>query len=139
MDQKDPIIEISITGHTPKTYGSNDLERKKELRDLILKKIPNLDEIKKQTRGKRLQMDICFNLYTGTTEEGRKTKDLDNMLKIFCDTFPDYIDRDKTTPGVGLIEDDGDDMIFRINCEKRLVSDEASEGIKFAISEYSVL
>ena len=22
MDQKDPIIKISITGHTPKTYGN---------------------------------------------------------------------------------------------------------------------
>ena len=138
MDQKDPIIKISIIGHTPKTCGNDDLERKKELRDLILKKIPNLDEIKKQTRGKRLQMDVCFNLYAGTNEEGRKIKDLDNMLKIFCDTFPDYIDRDKTTHGVGLIEGDRDDMIFGINCEKRLVPDEASEGIKFAISEYKV-
>ena len=79
---------------------------------------------------------VCFNLYAGTEEEGRKTKDLDNMLKIFCDTFPDYIDRDKTTPGVGLIEDDRDDMFFRINCEKKLVADEALEGIDFTISEY---
>ena len=30
-----------------------------------------------------------------------KTKDLDNMLKIFCDTFPDHVDRSiNTTPGV---------------------------------------
>ena len=139
MDQKDPIIEISITNYIPVTFGRKVLKRKEKLRGLILKKILNLDEIKKQTRGKRLQIDICFNLCEKTTEEGRKTKDLDNMLKIFCDTLLDYVDKDKTTPGVGLIEDDRDDMIFGINCEKRLVSDEASEGIKFAISEYSVL
>ena len=130
------ILKISITNYAPTTYGHKDLERKRELRDLILAKISNLEEIKEKTRGKRLQMDICFNLYSETTEEGRKTKDLDNMLKIFCDTFPDYIDRDRTTTGVGLIEDDRDDMIFRINCEKKLVTDEALEGIDFSISEY---
>ena len=132
----DYIIKISITNYPPKTYGGGDLEKKKELRDLILAKISNLEEAKKQSRGKRLQADVCFNLYGETTEEGRKTKDLDNMLKIFCDTFPDYIDRAKTTPGIGLMEDDRDDMFFRINCEKKLVSDETLEGIDFTISEY---
>jgi len=129
------ILKISITNYTPKTYGSQkDVLRKIELRDLILGKISNLDEIKQQTRGKKLQADICFNLYAETTEEGRKTKDLDNMLKIFCDTFPDYMDRDKKTSGIGLMEDD--DMFFRINCEKKLVTDETLEGIDFSISEY---
>jgi len=130
------IIEISITNYPPKTYGDNDLEKKKELRDLILAQIPNLEEAKAESRGKRLQADVCFKLYGNTTEEGRKTKDLDNMLKIFCDTFPDWIDRDKTTSGVGLIEDDRDDLFFRINCEKKLVSDESLEGIDFSISEF---
>ena len=42
------IVEISITNYPPRTYGDNDLEKKRELRDLILAKIPNLDEIKKK-------------------------------------------------------------------------------------------
>lgn len=127
---------MSIKGYEPKTYGSNDVERKKELRDLILSKIVNLEEIQKSCRGKRLSVDVCFNLFSDTNVEGRKTKDLDNMLKIFCDIFPDFVDRAKTVKGLGLIEEDRDDMIFEIHCEKKLVRLESEEGIDFSIFEY---
>lgn len=131
-----PILSISIKSYEPKTYGSNDVERKKELRDLILSKISNLMEIQKNCRGKRLSLDVCFNLFADTDVEGRKTKDLDNMLKIFCDVLPDFVDRGKKIKGLGLIEEDRDDMIFEIHCKKRLVRLESDEGIDFNIYEY---
>ena len=133
------ILSVSLKCYEPKTYGNNDLERKKELRDLILDKIDDISDIQKRCRGKQLSFDVCFNLYSDTDVEGRKTKDLDNMLKIFCDVFPDFIDRDKTVKGLGLIEDDRDDLIFEINCEKRLVGFESEEGIDFSIYEYPKL
>jgi hypothetical protein len=131
-----PILSVSIKGYEPKTYGNNDVERKKELRDLISSKIGNLSEIRKQCRGKKLSFDVCFNLFSDTDVEGRKTKDLDNMLKIFCDIFPDYVDRAKTVEGLGLIEEDRDDMIFEIHCKKKLVMSTSEEGIIFSVYEY---
>lgn len=132
-----PILSISIKGYEPKTYGSKyDVERKKELRELILYKINNFTEVQKRCRYKRLSLDVCFNLYSDTDVEGRKTKDLDNMLKIFCDVFPDFVDRDKKVKGLGLIEGDRDDMIFEIHCKKKLVRHESDEGIDFSIYEY---
>jgi len=132
-----PILSVSIKGYEPKTYGSKyDVERKKELRDLISSKIENLPEIRKQCRNKKLYFDVRFSLFSDTDVEGRKTKDLDNMLKIFCDVFPDYVDRAKTIEGLGLIEEDRDDMIFEIHCKKRLVGSPAEEGIEFSIYEH---
>ena len=133
------ILSVSLKCYEPKTCANSDLERKKELRDLILLKIDDVSEIQKRCRGKLLSFDVCFNLYSDTDVEGRKTKDLDNMLKIFCDVFPDFIDRAKTVKGLGLIEDDRDDLIFEINCEKRLVKFESDEGIDFSIYEYPKL
>ncbi len=131
-----PILSISIKGYVPKTYRTNDVERKEELRDRILSKISNLAEIQKNRRGKRLSLDVCFNLFSDTDVEGRKIKDLDNLLKILCDVLPEFVDRGKKIKGVGLIEEDRDDMIFEINCKKRLVRLESDEGIDFSIYEY---
>jgi len=136
---QDTLLSVYIKCYEPKTYGNNDLERKRELRDLILAKIDDISKIQQKTRSKKLSIDVCFNLYSESTASGRKTKDLDNMLKIFCDVFPDYIDRNKTTQGLGLIEGDSDDMIFEINSEKRLVGFESEEGIDFSIYEYPKL
>ncbi|KAF6247108.1 hypothetical protein C6990_05355 [Nitrosopumilus sp. b3] len=134
-----PLLSISLKCYEPKTYGNNDLERKKELRDLILNKIENISDVQQKCRGKKLSFEVCFNLYSDSSVEGRKTKDLDNMLKIFCDVFPEFIDRNKTVKGLGLLEDDRDDLIFEINCEKRLVGFESEEGIDFSIYEYPKL
>lgn len=131
-----PILSVAIKGYEPKTYGSNDVERKKELRDLVSSKITNLHELRKQCRGKKLSLDVCFNLFSDTDVEGRKTKDLDNMLKILCDIFPDFVDRAKTVQGLGLMEEDRDDMIFEIHCKKRRVTLASEEGIDFSIYEH---
>ncbi len=132
-----PILSVSIKNYEPKTYGSKyDVSRKEEFRDLVSTKIGNLSEFREQCRGKKLSFDVCFSLFSDTDVEGRKTKDLDNMLKIFCDVFPDYVDHDKTIRGLGLIEEDRDDMIFEIHCKKRLVTSTSEEGIDFSIYEH---
>jgi len=130
-----PLLKLSIRGFEPKTYGKDDVQRKIDLRDLILKNIPNIKEIQTKCRGKQLALDVCFYLLESTGVEGRRKKDLDNMLKIFCDTLPDYLDQDRKNNGVGLIEDKSDDLIFEIHCMKKLVSQESDEGIDFTISE----
>ena len=131
------ILSVSLKCYEPKTYGSNDLENKKELCDLILSKIDDISEIQKKCRGKRLSFDICFNLYSDV--EGKKTKDLDNMLKIFCDVFPDFVDRKEKYKGLGLIAGNSDDLIFEINCKKKPVGYKSKAGIDFTIYEYPKL
>ena len=58
------------------------------------------------------------------------------MLKILCDIFPDFVDQAKTVQGLGLMEEDRDDMIFEIHCKKRLVTLTSEEGIDFSIYEH---
>jgi len=135
----DPILlnKLSIRGFTPKTYGTgNDVERKVELRDKIRSEINNIQDIQKACRGKRISLDVCFYLYNDPSESGRSQKDLDNLLKILCDVLPEHMIRDKSETGLGLIEDDRDDLIFKINCRKELVSKESEEGLDLEISQY---
>ena len=120
----------------PKTSANYEVERKKELRDKIRAKIDNLLDLQKACKGKRLSIYACFCLWDGSKVEGRAKKDLDNMLKILCDTLKEYMDTDKKEQGLGLIENDNDDLIFEINCSKRLVQTESEEGIELEISEF---
>ena len=134
--QSSLLLAISIRGYTPQTYGSNDVAKKIKLRDSIKSKIDDLSIIQRNCEGKKLSVDVCFNLFSATSELGRKTKDLDNLLKILLDTLPDYMDRAKTNEGLGLVPEDRDDLVFQINCRKKLVSNELEEGIDLKISEY---
>lgn len=129
-----PILDISITGFTPQTHANDVVARKKELRDKIKSKITDLPSVQKNCRDKKLSLDVCFNLFSETSELGRKTKDLDNMLKILLDTLPAYMDKAKDNEGLGLVPEDHDDLIFHINCRKNLVVDESQEGIDLRIS-----
>jgi len=131
--QSSLLLDISITGFTPQTYGNDDVARKMKLRDA---KINDLALVQKNCRDKKLSLDVCFNLFSETTELGRKTKDLDNLLKILLDTLPYYMDRAKKNEGLGLVPEDRDDLIFHINCRKNLVTDELQEGIDLKIYEY---
>ena len=130
------LLNVSITGFTPQTYGNDDVARKIRLRDAIKSRIDDLSLIQRNCKGKKLSLDVCFNLFSETTELGRKTKDLDNLLKILLDTLPAYMDREKSNEGLGLVPEDHDDLIFQINCRKNLVSDESEEGIDLKIFEY---
>jgi len=130
------LLDVSIRGFTPQTSASDTVPRKNALRDKIRSQIRDLPSVQNNCRNKRLSLDVCFRLLGDTAEEGRKTKDLDNMLKILLDTLPDYMDREKSNPGLGLVPEDRDDLIFHIDCRKSLVADESLEGIDLKISEF---
>jgi hypothetical protein len=80
----------------------------------MLAKIDNIHAIQELSRGKLLSIAVCFYLYSGSAEEGRAKKDLDNLLKIVLDTLTDHLDRRHTEEGLGLIEEDGDHLIFEV-------------------------
>jgi len=133
----DSLAEFSIRGFTPMTYGTDDVERKKLLRDKILPEIENIEQVRASTRGKRLSISVSFYLFEDPKQTKRYEKDLDNMLKIFCDVLPEYMDQAKTVEGLGLMEMKRDDLIFEIHAVKNLVSKESDEGMDVQIKEFS--
>jgi len=133
----DLLASFSIRGFTPKTYGTDDVERKKLLRDKILSEIENIEEIRTATLGKRLSISVIFYLYEDPKQSKRYEKDLDNMLKIFCDVLPEYMDQASTVEGLGLMEKKRDDLIFELHANKTLVGKESDEGMDVKIKEFS--
>lgn len=135
---KELLEKISIKKFEPKTAKSQEeVKRKKELRDYIIENTPNLPEIRNSCRGKKLSLEICFNLYYGEPKDtARYTKDLDNLLKIVLDVFPEYMDKEQKNHGLGLIEKDNDELIFEIHAKKHLVIDKKLEGIDIEIFEF---
>ena len=136
------LIKVILKPHIPLTDANNIVQRKIDLRDLFEKTIAaryNLEEVKRACRDKRLYVDLLFSLLQ-STEEGRSKKDLDNMMKVVLDVLPERMVADGTPipqMGLGLIANNRDDLIFEIHCEKKIVSDEAQEGIELEIAEHS--
>jgi len=131
------LAEFSIRKFTPMAGGKKtDVERKEQLREKLLNEIDDLSNIQKKTRGKRLSVFVRFYLFEDPKQYTRYEKDIDNMLKIFCDVLPDYTDKAKTIPGIGLIEEDNDYLIFEVNAVKEMVKDESEEGMDVEISEW---
>ena len=131
------LAKFSIRGFTPMTGGKKtDVQRKENLTEKLLSEIDNIEEIKKSTRGKRVSVFVRFYLFEDSKQHTRYEKDIDNMLKIFCDVLPDYTDKEKTTRGIGLLEDDNDHLIFQVNATKEIVKDESKEGMDVEISEW---
>ena len=125
---------ISIREFEPKTAkAQEEVERKIELRDKILESMRSL-KLPKTFRDQKLAINVKFYLWGGTNVEGRKKKDLDNLLKIVCDVLPDYMDKDKQNPGLGLMETDN--SIYEIHCTKTIVLKEEDEGLDIEISEH---
>jgi Holliday junction resolvase RusA-like endonuclease len=129
-------LNASVKGFAPLTAGKNVTERKKALRDRIRQSINNLEEARTNCRGKALTLNVTFHLLGNSTEEGRKRKDLDNLLKLLLDVLSENMVA-KGTPvkqeGLGLISDD--EQIYEIHCRKKMVSDPLEEGIDLEISE----
>src|SRR2546426_642826 len=100
------LPKVALRKFTPRTYGGHDVAKKKVIRDLFLRKVENLSEIRSKCRGKKLSLDVCFYLFGKSSLEGRAGKDLDNLLKIVLDTLPDYMDKMKSERGLGVIEED---------------------------------
>lgn len=119
---------ISIRNYVPRTFGDNDTEKKAQLRDKLLEKIPNISELRQKCREKFLAIEVKFYL--------QKEKDVDNLLKILCDTFPDYVDRRQTEKGLGLVKNDEDYMIYQIDCLKKMVMSQEDEGLDLKIFEW---
>jgi len=134
----DLLADFSIRGFTPMTAGGKtDMERKERLRDKLFLKLSDLEEIKNRTRGKRLSVSVHFYLFNDPNQYTRYEKDIDNMLKIFCDVLPDYMDQDKKFEGLGIIEKKNDHLIFEVYAHKTLVDDESEEGMDIQIKEFT--
>ena len=131
------LKKIEIRNFTPVTPAGDYVERKKALRQEILNKIPNIEEIKQKTLGKKLFIDICFYLNNQTGMEGDSQKDLDNLLNLPFDVMPEHFTDEKNQPteGLGLIKDKSDYMIFEIHATKIFVNTHEEEGIDLEISE----
>jgi hypothetical protein len=124
---------VQVRGLSPPTFGVDDLAKKEKVRDLISSKM-NMTIMRNSCRGRMLSLDVVF--YIHDAKEKSSPKDLDNMLKIFCDVFPDYMDRARQKLGLGLVEHDNDHMIYEIRCSKKLVKDTSEEGFDLDIFQW---
>ena len=127
------LFKKSIDGFTPLTSARSRVSRKVILRDRLALVITNAEEIRKTTEGKQLSLKVQFRLFDGSGQAGRTGKDLDNLLKIFCDVLPRFMDNvaPPKEKGLGLI--DSDNSLFEIHCSKKLVRREDQEGIDLEI------
>jgi len=127
---------ISLRKFEPKTAkAGEEVDRKKELRDKIQEKYTDLSDFCQVFKEKeKHSIYVKFHFLEGTGVEGRTKKDLDNLLKIVCDVLPDYMDNNKTEPGLGIIKTDN--SIFEIHSIKETVTHEDDEGVDIEISEY---
>jgi hypothetical protein len=127
---------ISIRNYGPRTFGESDIEKKKELRNKLSASIgSHLEEYRESCKQKLLSIEIAFYLYKD--KEIGSPRDLDNMLKILCDTFPDFVDRAMTEAGLGLISGNSDHTIYEIHSMKRLVDNLTDEGVDLEVFEWS--
>ena len=132
------LAEFSIREFTPMTGGTKtDVERKERLREKLLEEIKDIDKVRAKTRGKKLSIFVRFYLFEDPKQHTRYEKDIDNMLKIFCDVLPDFTDKEKTIPGIGLMSGDDDHLIFEIIAEKKMVKKESDEGMDIEIAEWN--
>jgi len=132
------LPKIKVRKLTPATPAGYIVERKKDLYTAISAKIPNIDELRQKSLGKKLHLEVCFYLNAETGVEGDIQKDLDNLLKVVFDVLPQHFtdENNEPTEGLGLIEDKSDYMIFEINASKKFVKTHDDEGYDIEISEF---
>jgi len=111
------------------------------LKERIEKSTKNLQEIREFCQDKKLSLTVQFFLYDGKGDEspqpeGRTKKDLDNLLKIVLDVFPEKMDSEGKNEGLGLIKRDYDHLVYEIKTTKKIVSKIDDEGIDIIISEW---
>jgi len=132
--------EISVTSFIPQTAktGSDMRERKKNLRDEFKEqnedKLPKL--IKKCKDKEFLKINVIFNLNTDVPNPNSFKKDLDNLLKVLLDIFPEEMDNDKIDEGLGIIRGNEDERVREINCRKEFVNSHKKEGISVKFYEF---
>jgi guanosine-3',5'-bis(diphosphate) 3'-pyrophosphohydrolase len=86
-------------------------------------------------RGKKLSIDVVFHAFENPSK-GRSANDIDNMLKVLLDTFPDFLDKNHTEKGLGLIEGDSDHAVYEIHCVKHPVESADDAAIEIEIREW---
>lgn len=132
------LKKIEIRDYTPPTPAGDYVEHKKSLKKKILEKIPDIDELRQKTIGKKLVLDVCFYLNDQTAVEGNSQKDLDNLLNVVFDVLPQQFtdENNKLIDGLGLIEGKSDYMIFETNVAKKFVKTHEEEGLDIEICEW---
>ena len=131
------LKKIRIRKFTPLTTAGDYVKNKKALKKVIFDEIPNIEELREKTLGKKLHLDICFYLNDQTSEEGNSQKDMDNLLKSVSDVLPQKFtdEKNELIEGLGLMEKKSDYMIFEIHALKKFVKTHDDEGYDIEISE----
>ena len=126
---------VKVRGFTPLTAGKNKIERKKQLRDKIKEKIgKDIVKVRKLCKGNPVSVDVCFYLLE-TDDISRSKKDLDNLMKIVCDSLLTHMiqnNKEAELKGLDLIDDDSE--IYETRCRKKLVDSKEKEGFDLMIS-----
>ena len=123
--------KLSIRDFTPQTAkkGKQITQRKKDLRDEFIRQNKDLKVTKENCKGKELSLKVTFYLNNNTPDKSSYKKDLDNLLKILLDVFPEFMDDKRKEPGLGIIEENKDELISEIKCYKDFVKSKSDEGI----------
>lgn len=132
------LKKIEIRSFTPMTTAGDYVERKKSLRNEILRNIHNIEELRKNAIGKKLFLDVCFYLNDKTGMEGDTQKDIDNLLPVVFDVLPEHFsdERNQLIDGIGLMKKKSDHMVFEVHSIKQFVSEHEDEGMDIEIYEW---
>ena len=126
---------VKVRGFTPLTARKNKIERKKQIRDIIKEKIgKDIIKVRKLCKEKPVFVDVCFYLLK-TDDISRSKKDLDNLMKIVCDSLLTHMiqnNKEEELKGLDLINDDSE--IYETRCRKKLVETVDKEGFDLMIS-----
>jgi len=132
------FINVKIRDFEPLTDNDNTIERKTALLEKI-KKLIDLEKVKKDCEGKLFSLSIIYYLNKNTKIVGQYKKDLDNMTKIVSDTLTDYLsEQDKVSnqkTGLGLIRDDKD--IHELHLVKKFVDRNPEQGLDIKLYKWS--
>jgi len=133
--------KISIIKFSPQTAkrGAEMTVRKKNLRDEFetqnKNELPNL--IKNCRDKESLMIKVIFNLNKNDENPATLKKDLDNLLKVLLDIFPEEMDDDKKERGLGIIIGNKDERVREINCHKEFVETHDEQGISVEFFEFT--
>jgi len=135
MKRQIVLKKIKIRNFSPLTARDDRIERKKILRDKLKAAIgKDLSKFKKNVlNDPKFSIDVCFYLLE-SDKHGKPKKDLDNLLKILFDVLSEnMVSRgQKPINGLGIMKDDS--YIYKIKCEKKIVTSEVQEGFDLKIS-----
>lgn len=126
---------VKVRDFIPLTASKDKIARKKKTRDKIKKEIgKDIDKVRKLCKGNPVSVNVCFYLLK-TDDISRSKKDLDNLMKIVCDSLLTHMiqnNKEDELRGLDLISDDSE--IYETRCRKKLVDSTDKEGFDLMIS-----